>query len=237
VSRPAPGKKQKVATAGAKRARAELSPLSRDAIVSAAIALADREGLDAVSLRNVASALDAGPMRLYGHVDSKEALLELMVDSVYAELEAPAPGDWREAMRSIARGLRKAADEHPWFIGLLGARPNLGENSFSYMEACLASLNFADIDYTLESLRIVKAYAIGAIQTEATEIASGQNRDQWQKESWPFVQKMLASGRYPMMDRVVREASHPPGEFERGLERVLVGIEAGLPKRRRPKTP
>lgn len=202
--------------------------------MSAAVALADREGLGAVSLRNVASALDAGPMRLYGHVDSKEALLELMVDSVYGELEPPAAEDWREALRVIARSLRKAADEHPWFIGLLGARPNLGEHSFAYMEACLALLNFADIDYTLESLRIVKAYAIGAIQTEATEVASGKSRDEWQKESWPLVQKLLASGRYPMMDRVVREASHRPGEFERGLECVLAGIQAGLPPRREP---
>lgn len=200
--------------------------------MNAAITIADREGLDAVSLRNVASALDAGPMRLYGHVESKEALLELMVDAVHAELEPPPSGDWREALRVMAHGLRKAAAKHPWFIGLLGGRPNLGENAFAYMEACLASLGFASIDYTLEALRIVKSYVIGAIQTEAFEIARGRSRDEWQKESWPRVREMLATGRYPMMERVVREVSHPRDEFERGVERVLAGIEAGLPKRR-----
>ena len=224
-------KKGAIASTGS--ARSQLSPLSRDAIVKAAIDLADAEGLEAVSLRNVASALDAGPMRLYGHVDSKEALLQLMVDAVYAELQRPTRGDWREALRVIARSLRAAAARHAWFIGLLGGRPSLGENAFAFMEECLAALNFSDIDYALEALRLVKAYAIGAIQTEASDIASGQSREQWQQASWTRVQKLLATGRYPMMERVVREATHPEGELERGIERVLAGIEAGLPKKRR----
>jgi AcrR family transcriptional regulator len=215
-------------TAGARNARVKLVPLSREAIVGAAIALADREGLEAVSLRNVASALDAGPMRLYGHVDSKEALLQLMVDAVHGELERPVGGDWRRALRSVARGLRAAAIRHPWFIGLLGGRPNLGENAFAYMEACLAAVGFANIDETLEALRLVRAYAIGAIQTEASDLASGQSREQWEQASWTRVEALLATGQYPNMARVVHEAEHPENELERGLEWVLAGIEAGL---------
>ena len=218
----------KVALARVAPARSRLSPLSRDAIVKASIGMADAEGLEAVSLRNVASALDAGPMRLYGHVDSKEGLLQLMVDAVYGELERPTQGDWREALRVIARSLRAAAARHPWFIGLLGGRPSLGENAFAFMEGCLAALSFSDIDYALEALRLVKAYAIGAIQTEASDVRSGQSREQWQQESWAHVQKLLATGRYPMMERVVREASHPEDELERGIDRLIAGIEAGL---------
>jgi AcrR family transcriptional regulator len=228
MSKLASSPRKKGATAGAKSARAKLAPLSREAIVAAAIALADREGLEAVSLRNVASALDAGPMRLYGHVESKEALLQLMVDAVYGELERPVRGDWREALRGVASGLRTAATRHPWFIGLLGGRPNLGENAFAYLEACLAAVSFANIDYALEALRLVRAYAIGAIQTEASDLASGQTREQWQQASWTRVQALLATGRYPNMARVVHEAKHPENELERGLERVLAGIEAGL---------
>src|SRR4051812_5474668 len=84
--------------------RAAPSPLSRDTIVRAAIAMADADGLEAVSLRKVGAALDAGPMRLYGYVDTKEELLELMVDAVYGEtaFEAPRDGDWRDALRSSA---------------------------------------------------------------------------------------------------------------------------------------
>lgn len=181
-----------------------------------------------MSLRNVASALDAGPMRLYGHVDSKEALLQLMIDAIYAELERPVAGNWREALHSVVRGLRTAATRHPWFIGLLGGRPNLGENAFAYMEACLAAVGFANIGYTLEALRLVRAYTIGAIQTEASDIASGQTREQWEQASWTRVEALLATGRYPNMARVVHEVDHPENELERGLERVLAGIEAGL---------
>lgn len=215
------------------RARSDLAPLSRDAIVSAAITLADREGLEAVSLRNVASALDAGPMRLYGHVESKEALLELMIDSVYGELEHPPRGDYRKALRMIAHSLRNAAARHPWFIGLLGGRPSLGEHALGYTEACLAALDFSSIDYTLDSLRLVRAYAIGAIQIEAADLASGKTRAEYEHAAWPSVEKVLASGRYPMIARVVHEANHAEDGFERGLERVLVGIETGLKKRPR----
>lgn len=208
--------------------RAGLAPLSRDAIVRAALALADREGLDAVSMRNVASELDVGFMRFYGHVESKEQLLELMVDAVYGELAPPADESWRAALRSVAQELRAAAARHAWFIGLLGGRPNLGPNAFAYNEACFEALGFADIDDSLEALRIMKSYAIGAIQSEASDLGSGENRETWQRSMWPYVQQMLATGKYPNIARVVREAKHPEDVFERGLERVLAGIAAGL---------
>src|SRR3954469_12726342 len=104
------------------------SPLSRDAIVRAAIGLADAEGLAAVSLRKVGAALDAGPMRLYGYLSTKEELLELMVDAVYGEMarDAPGDGDWREALRKLARRTARAAADHPWLTDLLGGRPHLG---------------------------------------------------------------------------------------------------------------
>ena len=100
------------------------------------------------------------------------------------------------------------------------------------MEACLTALSFARIDDALEALHVVKSYAIGAIQSEAADIASGRSHEQWQKASWAHVREMLATGRYPMVERVVREATHPEDRVERGLERVLTGIDVGLRKRR-----
>ena len=105
-----------------------------------------------MSLRNVGAALDAGPMRLYGHVSTKEQLLELMVDAIYGEMVPTGRlrGHWRKALRSMARRTRKAAHEHPWFVDLLGGRPRLGPNALAYLEASLASLSgepgFDDID-------------------------------------------------------------------------------------------
>src|SRR3954464_16058522 len=105
------------------------SPLSRDAIVRAAIGLADADGLTAVSLRKVGAALDAGPMRLYGYVSTKQELLDLMVDAVYGEISPPEPGgDWRPALRTLAEQLRAAALRHEWFVELLGGAPPPGPN-------------------------------------------------------------------------------------------------------------
>src|ERR671922_2206935 len=78
-------------------------PLDRERIVAAAIALADEGGLEAVSLRKVAARLDAGPMRLYGYISTKEELFDLMVDEVHAEiLPEEQPGDWRGAPRGLS---------------------------------------------------------------------------------------------------------------------------------------
>src|SRR6188472_3619062 len=92
--------------------------LNRAAIVRAAIAIADAEGLDAVSIRRVAAVLDARPMSLYTHVASKDDLVDLMVDEAIADvlLPEPLPTDWREAMRAIAAQSYRAFRAHPWAL-------------------------------------------------------------------------------------------------------------------------
>src|SRR3954447_6031346 len=115
------------------------APLSRDRIVRVAIGLADADGLDAVSLRKVATALDVGPMRLYGYIASKEELLDLMVNAVHAEIR-PSGDGWREMLRSHAEATRHAAHEHEWLADLLGGRPQLGPQALAAGETVLAAL-------------------------------------------------------------------------------------------------
>ncbi|MDC0711825.1 TetR/AcrR family transcriptional regulator [Stigmatella sp. ncwal1] len=215
-------------------------PLSRDRIVRAALALADAEGLASVSLRKVAAALDAGPMRLYGYLSTKEELLELMVDAVYGEMVStePIPSGWREALRSIAHRTRKAADEHTWLIDLLAGRHHLGPNALAHLEASLAALSdtpgFEDIDAVLQAVGTVNAYVIGALRNEASELRaereSGMTQSQWQEATWPYLQRMIATGRFPTLSRVIRDATHPSLDvvFDKGLDCVLDGIEARL---------
>ena len=98
--------------------------LDRGSIIAAAIALADEGGLAAVSVRKVAARLNAGPMRLYGYISTKDQLFDLMVDEVYAEIvPGERPGDWREALRGLAHRTRQAALRHEWLADLLGGRP------------------------------------------------------------------------------------------------------------------
>jgi AcrR family transcriptional regulator len=215
-------------------------PLSRDAIVRAAIAIADADGLGAVSLRKVAAALDAGPMRLYGYLSTKDELLDLMADAIYAEMapDQASPRNWRDVLRSIAQATRQAARRHPWFVDLLGGRPHQGPNALAYLERSLAALHeapgFERIDAVMQAAKTINAYVIGAIRNEASELRaereSGMDKPAWQAASWSYMERMIATGRFPTLARVVRDASHPPAdvEFDLGLDCVLDGIAARL---------
>ncbi|MEZ0366995.1 TetR/AcrR family transcriptional regulator [Mycobacterium sp. pUA109] len=217
-------------------ARPTPTPLSREGIVAAAIALADEHGLAAVSLRKVAAALDAGPMRLYGYVATKDELLALMVDEIWGEITGPLPGGWRQVLTEIAHRIRAAGHAHRWFVGLLGGRPQFGPHAFAHREEAFAALShtFASIDVVLQAYRTVLAYVTGALQSEQHELRaeqdSGLDESGWQAASWPYLQRMLASGHYPTLARIVAEANHPPlqDQFERGLDTVLDGIAAQL---------
>jgi AcrR family transcriptional regulator len=217
--------------------RAAPAPLTRDGIVRAAIALADADGLAAVSLRKVGASLDAGPMRLYGYLSTKEELLELMVDAVYEEMAAAGPvrGGWRRALKSIAQRTRQAARAHKWFSDLLGGRPHLGPHALAHLEAALAALADTpgfDGNNAILALSVFNAYVIGAIRNEASELRaaaeSGMEKTEWQAASWPYLQRMIATGRFPALAKTVREVNHPTSDqvFNKGLECVLDGIAA-----------
>jgi AcrR family transcriptional regulator len=212
--------------------------LSRNKILRAALALADSDGLAAVSLRKIGSSLDAGPMRLYGYVSTKEELLDLMVDAVYGEIVSAGPinGDWRAVFRTIAHRIRQACHRHPWFIALLGGRPHLGPNALAMLETALTALStapgFDEIDVSMRAMATVNAYVIGAVQSESSDLKSGMTKADWQTAWWPYLERVIATGRFPMLAKVVRDASHPSSDavFDTGLETVLDGVEARLPR-------
>jgi AcrR family transcriptional regulator len=216
------------------------SPLSRERIVRAAIAIADTDGLEGMSLRKVGASLDAGPMRLYGYVSTKEELLELIVDAVYREMLSTerVRGGWRGVLRALAHRTRDAAKKHPWFIELLGGRPHLGPNALAHLEAALAALSrapgFEKIDDVLQAVGTVNAYVIGRIHSEARELRagreSGMSKGEWQAASWPYIARLIETGQFPTIAKAVRDAKHPPLDvlFDNGLECVLDGIAARL---------
>ncbi|MFE1191275.1 TetR/AcrR family transcriptional regulator [Streptomyces olivaceoviridis] len=211
-------------------------PLDRERIVAAAIALADEGGLEAVSLRKVAARLNAGPMRLYGYISTKEELFDLMVDEVYAEiLPEERPGDWREALGVLAHRTRQAALRHEWLADLLGRRPALGPNGLAVTEATLAALDgLTDIDTVMRAVEIVSAYFTGAIRREITNLraerATGLSKRDWQRAHGPHVTRMLATGRFPALAKAVYDGTDVDAEesFETGLDWVLDAVAAKL---------
>jgi AcrR family transcriptional regulator len=213
-------------------------PLDRKSIVAAAVALADEGGLEEVSLRKVAARLNAGPMRLYVHIATKQELLDLMVDEVHAEiLPGERTADWREALRVLAHRTRRAALRHPWLADLLGGRPALGPNGLAVTEAKLAALDgLADVDTVMRAVETVSAYVTGALRREVANLraerATGMSKRDWQRAHGPHVTEMLATGRFPALARAVHDGTHlDAGEtFATGLEWVLDAVAARLPR-------
>ena len=211
-------------------------PLDRERIVAAAISLADEGGLEAVSLRKVAARLDAGPMRLYGYISTKEELFDLMVDEVYAEiLPEEQPRDWREALGSHAHRTRRAALRHEWLADLLGGRPSLGPNALAVGEATLSALDgLADIDTVMRAVETVSAYSTGAIRREVANLraerATGLSKYDWQRASGPYMTKMLATGRFPALAKAVYDGTDVDAEesFATGLDWILDAVAAKL---------
>ncbi|MGW4110642.1 TetR/AcrR family transcriptional regulator [Actinosynnema sp. NPDC004786] len=212
------------------------APLSRERIVRAAIGLADADGLDAVSLRKVAAALDVGPMRLYGYIATKEDLLDLMVDAVQGEI-TPVGDGWREVLRSLADTTRRAAHRHEWLADLLGGRPQLGPNALASGEAVLAAMGDVDLGIVVPAVAAVNAYVIGAVRREITERraerASGMDQRQWQATRGPYLRRVFATGRFPALAAMVHDGPHLDADetFRAGLEFVLDGIGARIAAR------
>ncbi|MFD7866762.1 TetR/AcrR family transcriptional regulator [Streptomyces sp. NPDC059783] len=207
------------------------APLSRGLIVGAAVRLADADGLDAVSLRKVATALDVRPMRLYGYIDSKEELLDLMVDAAHEEIR-PAGDGWREVLESLATGMRHAVLAHEWLADLLGGRPQLGPHALAVSESVLAALDGLDVDDVMPVVSAVNAYTIGTVRREVAdrraERATGLDEKSWQAARGPYMRRAFATGRYPALAAVVRDAAHlgPDETFRTGLAFLLDGIGA-----------
>ncbi|MFI5818803.1 TetR/AcrR family transcriptional regulator [Streptomyces rishiriensis] len=209
------------------------APLSRERIVRAAIQLADADGLDAVSLRKVATALDVRPMRLYGYIAGKAELLDLMVDAAYAEIRPDGAG-WREVLRSLAEATRHAAHDHEWLADLLGGRPQLGPHALASGETVVAALGDVDLDAVMPVVAAVNAYVIGAVRREIAERraerATGMDEKRWQAALGPYLERTLATGRFPALSTVVRDAAHLDADhtFRIGLDFLLDGIEARI---------
>ncbi|MEU6283142.1 TetR/AcrR family transcriptional regulator C-terminal domain-containing protein [Streptomyces sp. NPDC047028] len=211
-------------------------PLDRERIVAAAVALADEGGLEAVSLRKVAARLNAGPMRLYGYIATKEELFDLMVDEVQAEiLPEERPDDWREALRVLAHGTRRTVLRHEWLADLLGGRPALGPNGLAVTEAKLAALDgLAGVDTVMRAVETVSAYVTGAIRREIANLraerATGLSKLDWQRAHGPHVTRMLDTGRFPALAKAVHDGTDVDAEtsFTTGLDWVLDAVATKL---------
>jgi AcrR family transcriptional regulator len=210
-------------------------PLSRDKIAATAIRLADEHGLDGLSVRKIAKELGIGPMRLYDYVANMAELLDLMVDAVYQQIaEADRHTEWRATVLAIARATRQAALEHEWFSDVLGGRPHLGPHSLAVGEATAAALSQAPgvrgLDELQRAIGAINAFIIGSLRREITERrtarSTGTDEPAWQASLGPYLTRMLETGRYPTIARIVIDGAHLDAEqaFDHNLTTIVDGI-------------
>jgi AcrR family transcriptional regulator len=219
--------------------------LSVDAIVAAAIRIADAEGLEAVSMAHVADQLGFTTMSLYRHVASKEELLQLMwnASAQGAEELVITGDDWRARLRMWAMVQREMIDRHPWITQMPMAAPPMAPNSLTFVERGLEAMDdsgLPDADklrviglissYTLSEARMAHDAARAARQAQAATTGT-EPLPAWTWEG--LVREVADEQTYPRLHRLAWSASigddssgwNEEEEFRFGLDRILDGIE------------
>jgi AcrR family transcriptional regulator len=224
-------------------ARGPAPSLSREEITTAALTLADTQGIEAVSMRALAAELGVGAASLYRYVARKDELIDLMVDAVIGtDLQFEVRGDWREDLRSFAHGLRAMIMRHPWMAVPSAGLSGLGPNTARLYEHVLSAIDDLglEIDEMLVMVETLDAFVRGRALEELSEQdairRSGLGQEQWMQTQIPYIESLVQSGRYPLLTRVVLDARAPRDPdrlkhgFDQGLERVLDGLGTMLPE-------
>jgi len=226
---------------GARRPR-----FSREQIAAAALAIADAEGFDAVSIRRIATALGAGTMSLYRYISAKSDLVALMDDAIMGESLIPddeLPDDWREALAMIARYTRAALLRHPWAVQALqggGAASQdgaFGPNGIRHFEQSLAAVATAPLGTTakFDLIALVDDYVFGHVLRAGEQQArSAADEPEHAAEIAEYIQRQIATGRFPHLEKLTHDPAAQnladPGRlderFERGLRALLDGAAA-----------
>jgi len=204
--------------------------LSKQRVVVEAVRLADREGVDGLSMRRLAGALGAGAMSLYHYVASKDELLDAMIDIVFEEIEPPPENtDWQSAMRREAVSTRQVLARHPWAIGLMESRTSPGPANLRHREAvtaCLRRAGFSVLTATHANW-LLNSYVYGHALQEASlpfdtaEELADMTEDvylpQLPPDEFPYLNESAAE--------LVAAGYDPTDEFTFGLDLVLAALE------------
>lgn len=217
--------------------------LDLDQVVRAAVDLADRDGLDGVTLQKVAQALGFTKMSLYRHVGSKDELFELMSD--HASGPAPDLGDdggWRDGVRRWAEAIRARYAEHPWLIDIPMLGPPRGPNAISWMDALLRALRDTGLDLGTQAgvLNVVTGYVRHAIVLtsllEQGREGTGLSQAEAEQDYGRTIATLVDQGRFPYAAKLFSaEVFEPePGadpaddDFAFGLDLILDGVAAAI---------
>lgn len=219
--------------------RADRSPrgrLSRDAVLTTAIELADAGGIESLTMRRLGVELGVEAMSLYNHVANKDDLLNGMVDAVFAEIELPSHSEgWKSAMRKRSVSFRDMLSRHPWATGLTDSGTNPGPSTLRHHDRVIGTFRNAGFSVAMaaHAFSALDSYIYGfAMQEKSLPFTT-------EEETAAMAHLMLAqlpATEYPYLAELTAEHVLQPGynygdEFALGLELILDGLELWLTPR------
>ena len=206
-------------------------PLDRQQVLAAAMALADEEGLAAVSMRRLGERLGVEAMSLYNHVANKEDIMDGIADAVLDSIELPSDcADWKDAMRRRAASLRTVLSQHPWAAALAGTRSRPGPVTLRYADwvlGCLRRAGFSP-DMVSRAFWVLDSYIYGFVSQEATLASAGPAAE----EQGEYTRSQPVE-EYPYLIEASKTYAAGPGwdfdeEFAFGLDMILEALDRQL---------
>lgn len=213
--------------------------LSVDGVVESAVALADASGLEALTMRSLASDLGVRAMTLYNYVPSRTDLIDLMLDAVYAAMPRQhlAGGTWQQCVREVANANRSMLIEHPWAAVVSTARPPLGPGQMAKYEHELQAFSGSGLtDLQVDdSLTCLLSFVQANVRDHSTSARAreqdGRNDAEWWAAVQPLLGRFLDPAAYPHAARIgaaagtARGSAYDPDHAYRfGRDRIIEGI-------------
>ena len=201
------------------------STLNRERVLLAAIAIADRDGIDGLSMRKLGEELNVEAMSIYNYIANKDELLDAMSDYIVNTFERPATDlDWKTALRRCTLSAHKTLWAHPWLCALNMSRPKISTASLKYAESITGVLRSAKFSNQLthHALHAIDNHLFGSTLQEISLITGMQT-------SSPEINAILLQqmvNKYPNISHVIVDAVHDHEvEFEFVLDLLLDGLE------------
>ncbi|OED44427.1 AcrR family transcriptional regulator [Chromatiales bacterium (ex Bugula neritina AB1)] len=210
--------------------------LTQAHIIEGAVKLADEIGVDALTIRKLATALTVKPMTIYHYVPNKESIIDGMVDKVFSEIDLPpAISDWKSAIRKRSISARTVLGKHPWAVPLMESRRAPGPATLQHHDAVLGCLRNGglSVEMTAHAYAMIDAFIYGfAIQEASLPATTGEEMS----DMVDVIIETVPADKYPHLMELTTEHILQPGydfgnEFEFGLNLILEGLDRYRKKR------
>ena len=205
-------------------------PLSRERVLGAAVSLADEDGIEALTMRELGLRLGFEAMSLYNHVANKDDILDGMVDLVVSEIDLPSDTvDWKEAMRRRAISAQSVFSRHPWASALIDSRESSGPARLRYFDWMIGTLRRAGftLEMTAHALSVLDSYIYGFGRQQLNVSPEGDVTPEEMAEAFL---RAIPADEYPDLREMVVEHAMKSGydegaDFRFGLDLILDGLQ------------